>query len=165
METHEQLIARFVSCEIDRHFADCARKVKKANLITFSDESVDLIDHDIMLPMKEMFDSGRVSLMEKYADGLNLLVRGAEYYVSWVPTNGLNVWWNENKQWVGYEREMALQESDTDVGHVMTALNSIDPIIDSLLKKEKAELVWFYLRERMSGLGIPMEYLEWAGFR
>jgi hypothetical protein len=130
-----------------------------------SDGDLQRLEVEVIEPMVKLFSDGLVSLKERYADGLNLSVRGGEFYVSFFPRNGMNVWWEKNNTWIGYEGEVRLKESDGEVGALIRTLESIDRSIDSLENKQTDEFMWFYIREKLHPLGIPMEYLEWAGFR
>lgn len=156
---------QFTSDKIAEYKHECSHKINNVpNLIMF-DVDVQRLETEVIEPMAKLFSDGLVSLKERWADGLNLSVRGGEFYVSFFPRNGMNVWREENNTWIGYESEVMLKGSDGEVGAVIRTLESVDRPIVSLQNKQTDEFMWFYIRERLHPLGIPMEYLELAGFR
>lgn len=159
-----QLIEQFTSDKIAEYKYECSQKIDNVRSLILSDADMQLLKTEVIEPIVKLFSDGLVSLKERYADGLNLSVRGGKLYVSFFPRNGMNVWREENNVWVGYESEVKLKESDGDVGTVIRTLESVDRSIVSLQNEQTDEFMWFYIRQKLHPIGIPLEYLEWAGF-
>lgn len=160
-----QLVEQFTSNEIAKYKHECSHKIENVHSLIMSNDDMQRLEVEVIEPMVKLFSDGLVSLKERYADGLNLSVRGGKLYVSFFPRNGMNIWREDSNKWIGYESEVRLKESDGEVGAMIRTLESIDRSIVSLQSKQTEEFMWFYIREKLHPLGIPMEYLNLAGFR
>ncbi len=160
-----QLVEQFTSDKIAEFKYECSHKIENVRNLIMSDDGLQCLEAEVIEPMVKLFSDGLVSLKDRYADGLNLSVRGGKLYVSFFPRNGMNIWWEEDNTWIGYESEVRFKESDSGIGAVIRTLESIDRSIVSLQSEQTDEFMWFYIREKLHPIGIPMEYLKWAGFR
>lgn len=162
----ETLLSKFITDKIDQYESECEFLKKNVTGLVLSDSDIKKLEDGAIKPMKELFESGFIVLKERWADGLNLNIRGGKYYCNFSPSiDEVCVWWESNNQWIGYDRQVLLEKSESYVGHVIRTLHSISSCIRSLIDKKTDEFMWFYLREKYSEFGIPQEETYKSGFR